>query len=318
MADRIRRFRRALRGKAVVLAVIVLVGFVGVAFAAAKGTESNHFCGVTCHEMIPFDQTWIASKHAQVDCVKCHIPPGLWNLVKTKFFALREVYVHITGLGSKPIQVTRQIPNVVCVDCHPVSQTAKPVQLVTATFSHTAHGKVPRCIDCHAQLVHHPIAGVPYIPPQSMSGCFACHDGKQQPNDCAYCHTAPHADRGPCQTCHNMESWVPGKFNHPVPLVGPHAQILCETCHTQSSGSSMGPADGCVNCHGNHHNDPQLTQCATCHTTTHFVPSTFVHKQVGPHVPRGEQPIPCTACHVTTFATASCSCHGGKPPTGGG
>jgi nitrate/TMAO reductase-like tetraheme cytochrome c subunit len=318
VADKVRALWRTLWGKLLILGVLGFFLFTGAAFAAAKSTESNRFCGVQCHEMLPYNQTWQASKHSNVDCVKCHIPPGAWNFIKTKFFALREVYVHFIGLGNKPIQVTRQIPNVICVGCHPASQIAKTVQLSSATFSHSGHSKVPACIDCHSQLVHEPIPGVTYIPPQSMTGCFKCHDGKQQPNNCDYCHTAPHPDRGACQDCHNMQSWVPGAFNHPVPLTGPHAQILCEQCHTQSTSGSMGPADGCVNCHGNHHNDPQLTLCATCHTTTGFTPSTFVHPQEGEHIPKGEQPLPCTACHTQTFSTATCSCHGGKPPTGGG
>jgi hypothetical protein len=151
-----------------------------------------------------------------------------------------------------------------------------------------------------------------------MSGCFTCHDGTQQPNDCAYCHSAPHPDRGACQDCHSLQTWSPKGFKHPVPLTGKHAQILCEQCHTSGAGTSIGPADGCVNCHGNNHNDPAMTLCTDCHTTTHFVPSTFAHQQVGPHVPSGDEPIPCEACHTVTFATATCSCHGGNPPTGGG
>ncbi len=286
-----------------------------------KATEGNRFCGYSCHEMNQYAQTWQAGKHANVDCVKCHIPPGIVNLAKTKFFALRELYSHYLGTIPNPITVTRRVRNSICTPCHSAAQLSTTIHLVTADFTHAkGHTKVPLCVDCHSQVVHNPIVGVTYIPPQSMAACFTCHDGKQQPNACSYCHTnSPHPVRGPCELCHNVSSWVPGAFNHPVPLIGPHASILCETCHTKPTPSAMGPADGCVNCHGNHHNDPQLTECATCHTTTHFVPSTFAHPQEGPHVPAGEEPIPCKACHTKTFTTATCSCHpGGKPPTGGG
>lgn len=320
MAGRVSGLWHTRRGKLLIIGCSALVVLLGATFAAAKATESNKFCGSDCHEMLPYMQTWEASAHADVSCVRCHIPSGAWNFAKTKFFAMREVYVHVMGQVAAPIQVTRQIPNVVCVNCHPASQTSTPVKLVTASFNHDGHASVAACVDCHAQLVHEPLPGVPYIPPRSMSACFVCHDGTQQPNECVYCHTdpPPHADRGPCQDCHGLSSWSPKDFTHPVPLTGKHAQVLCETCHTSGSGSSMGPADGCVNCHGDHHNDPNLTQCADCHTTTHFVPSTFQHKQVGPHVPSGDEPIPCDACHTLSFATATCSCHGGNPPTGGG
>ncbi len=318
MPEKARRLWRTVWGKVLVLGVIGIVVLTGAAFTAAKATESNRFCGWDCHEMLPYAHTWQASKHNEVDCVTCHIPPGIWSFVKTKLFGIREVYVHVMGQVKAPIAVTRQIPNVVCEGCHPSSQIGKPIQLVTSTFSHDGHTKVPACIDCHAQVVHHPIQGIPYTPPRSMAACFTCHDGKQQPNDCSYCHQAPHADRGPCQDCHSMQTWSPKGFHHPVPLTGKHAQVLCETCHTSGTGITMGPADGCVDCHGNHHNDPKLTLCADCHTTTHFVPSTFVHKQVGPHVPSGEERLPCDACHTKTFTSATCSCHGGNPPTGGG
>ena len=316
--DRVRRNRRLGWRKLLMFALAAFLLFLMVTFAAAKATEGDNFCGRACHEMIPYMQTWEASKHSQVDCVTCHIPPGLWNLAKTKFFATREVWVHFTSANKAPIMVTRKIPNETCVSCHPSSETDKTVQLFMATFSHSSHSQVPNCVDCHAQLVHQPLPGIPYVPPQSMTACFNCHDGKQQPNDCAYCHDAPHPDRGSCEKCHSMSTWTPGNFKHPVPLTGPHAQILCEQCHTSATTNNMGPADGCVNCHGNHHKDPKLTQCGGCHTTTHFVPSTFVHPQEGPHVPTGDEPLQCVACHQKTFSQFYCSCHGGNPPTGGG
>jgi len=321
---KLREAWRTWRGKLAIIGGVVLILGVSASFIAAKATESNKFCGQDCHEMLPYNATWEASKHSQVDCVKCHIPPGAWNFVKTKFFALREVWVHFTGGVKAPIQVTRQIPNVVCTNCHSTVETSKPIQLVTATFSHEGHASVSRCIDCHSQVVHHPLAGVAYIPPQSMTACFTCHNDKGQPSACDYCHTAPHPDRGACGDCHSLQTWSPKGFKHPVPLVGPHAQALCEDCHTSGAGANVGPADGCVNCHGNHHHDAGLTECVQCHTVTSFTPSTFKHPQVGPHVPAGEEPLACNACHRTTFAEATCSCHGittpikpGQPIPGG-
>ncbi len=322
MAGRIRRlWKRDFWGRLIVLGSFGFVGLLAATAIGVKLTEGNRFCGYACHEMVPYGDSWKISKHDQVDCVKCHIGPGLVNLARAKLNGLHEVQVHFIGTVANPIKSTRPVPNAICQGCHPASQLAPPVQLVTATFNHATH--VPPkidslCDDCHAQVVHKDIPGVTYVPPQSMQACFTCHDGTAQPNTCAYCHTAPHPNRGACQDCHNLKSWVPGNFHHPVPLTGPHASILCEQCHTSSTAGTMGPADGCVNCHGDHHNSPLLTTCSTCHTTTHFVPSTFVHQQVGPHVPTGEEPLACSDCHTQTLAAATCSCHGGKPPTGGG
>src|SRR5665647_3415317 len=112
-----------------------------------------------------------------------------------------------------------------------------------------------------------------------MSSCFTCHpDGTK---DCSYCHKPPHADRGPCQNCHNLGAWTGGKnFAHPQPLVGKHAQISCQTCHTQ--GTAVKP-DGCINCHGDQHNG--LKNCDACHNLAAWIPSTYQHPQEGPHVP---------------------------------
>ena len=321
MPGRIRRvWKRSVWGK---LGVLACFGFVGLMAATAIGvklTEGNRFCGYACHEMVPYAQSWQDSKHSQVDCVTCHIPPGLGNLAIAKMRGLHEVQVHFLGTVPNPIKSTRPVENAICEGCHDATQLSQPVQLQTATFNHKTHEppQVAHCDDCHAQVVHSSIPGVTFVPPQSMTACFTCHDGKAQPNACSYCHTAPHSNRGACQDCHNLKSWVPGNFHHPVPLIGPHATILCEQCHTSSTAGSMGPADGCVNCHGDHHNSTLLLTCSKCHTTTHFTPSTFVHKQVGPHVPRGDQPLQCSDCHTQTLATATCSCHGGKPPKGGG
>jgi nitrate/TMAO reductase-like tetraheme cytochrome c subunit len=317
MVAGVRSLWRTFRGKLLILGLSAVFLFAGASLVAAKSTESNSFCGHACHEMVPYERTWQASMHDAVSCVRCHIPPGAWSFVKTKLFALREVYVHVMGQVKAPIVVTRQIPDAVCAGCHPSARLSRPVQLVSTTFSHPSHAGVGGCVDCHAQVVHHPIAGQKYIPVRSMTSCFSCHNRGGEPAACTYCHTAPHPDRGPCQDCHGMKSWAPGDFHHPVPLTGPHAQALCEQCHTTSTGSSFGFPDGCVDCHGNHHGDPKLALCAKCHTTTRFVPSTFVHKQVGPHVPAGEERLPCDACHQKSFATATCSCHGGNPPTGG-
>lgn len=350
------------RRKRILLGALIAVPIVliGGAFLAAEATRSNAFCGQRCHEMWPYGKTWQASSHDKADCVRCHIPPGLWNYAKTKFFALRELYVHIMGQVKKPVTVTRHIPNVVCLGCHPADRTSARVTLAkwTKGFSHRGHAKVPLCIDCHAQVVHEPIAGVPYVPAKSMKACFSCHDGKTQPNACTYCHSSPHPNRGRCQDCHSLKSWT-NDFRHPVPLVGRHREILCERCHTQATPTKMGFAAGCIGCHKPPHplrlGSQDLRECAKCHTITHWypttfkhpksnclrchtagplhggltnclqchtqrswMPTTFVHRQVGEHVPSGEVRLACTSCHKTTYTVATCTPCHGPGGPGGG
>jgi nitrate/TMAO reductase-like tetraheme cytochrome c subunit len=319
VAERVRSFWRHWWGKLVfAVAALILLGIASTA-VAAQFTESNKFCGSDCHEMWAYRDTWAISTHKGVNCVQCHIAPGFISLVETKFFAMREVWVHVTGQVKAPIKVTRHIPNGACErgGCHTRSQISVPNSLgspAPVTFSHTSsgHGRL-LCISCHASLVH---AGAPAVtspPAISMASCFTCHpDGTKT---CTYCHSGPHDSRGPCQNCHNLWAWVGGKnFAHPQPLVGTHAATPCETCHTQ--GVSVKP-DGCITCHGDQHNGLRL--CDTCHVLAAWIPSTFKHPQEGPHVPNGDERLQCSACHATGFGQkASCPCHGGSAPTGGG
>jgi nitrate/TMAO reductase-like tetraheme cytochrome c subunit len=303
---------------AIVVGVLVVL-FIGGSAVAARFTESNRFCGSDCHEMWPYRDTWAISTHKTANCVQCHIPPGPFNFLKTKLAASREIWVHFTGQVKAPILVTRHIPNSACdrSGCHTSAQTSKTLTLGTpapATFKHGSPGHASQlCIACHASLVHTGAPGVSAPPANSMPSCFMCH--KNGTSNCTYCHTAPHVNRGPCQNCHSMFAWVGGKnFAHPQPLQGAHAALNCTQCHTQ--GTAIKP-DGCVNCHGDHHSG--LPHCVDCHQITGWIPSTFVHPQEGEHVPRGEVPLPCNACHLQGFGQpATCPCHGGKAPTGGG
>ena len=301
-----------------IIAVVLVVLFVGASAVAARLTESNRFCGSDCHEMWPYRDTWEKSTHKNVDCVQCHIPPGAVNFVETKAYASREVWVHFTGQVKAPIKVTRHIPNSACErsGCHTSAQTNKTISLgspAPVSIQHGSKGHTEQlCIACHASLVHEGAPGVAAPPANSMPACFLCHtDGPQK---CGYCHEAPHGDRGTCANCHGLVSWSGGKGGaHPGgALTGKHRQIACETCHTQ--GTSVKP-DGCIKCHGDQHNG--LTSCVDCHTIRNWDPSKFTHPQEGEHVPRGEVPLQCNACHLNGFGQkASCPCHGGKPPTG--
>ena len=184
-------------------------------------------------------------------------------------------------------------------------------------------------LDAHATegglLRRLPRAGGPRVDPrrdlpsraQSMTACFTCHDGTAQPNACAYCHTAPHPNRGPCQDCHNLKSWVPGNFHHPVPLIGPHAALLCEQCHTSPTAGTMGPADGCVNCHGDHHNSTLLLSARRATRPRTSCPRRSSTSR-SDRTSRRRPTAAMRDCHTQTLATATCSCHGGNPPRAAG
>jgi len=300
--DRLRRFWGRRLGKVAVILVAAAIVFVAATFGAAAYTERNSFCITACHEMQPYGDTWNASAHHDVDCVRCHIQPGIVALARAKVSALREVYVHFAGQVKAPIAVTKHVPNETCLSCHP--QPGDDIALGSGAksptvFSHAAHATTGLCIDCHSQVVHTSVPGKPYVDPTTMAFCLGCHDGRQAADACETCHSAPHETRGGCSGCHQLGSWNT-TFRHPVPLGKPHKKLICEKCHTKSTTAAMGFPEGCIDCHRNHHHDPQATRCAECHVLTHYVPSTFDHPKTNcqkcheaKHADRG----PCQKCH---------------------
>jgi nitrate/TMAO reductase-like tetraheme cytochrome c subunit len=301
----VRRLWGRTLGKVAIIAAVAVIVLVVTAFAAARYTERSSFCVSACHEMAPYGATWAHSAHKGIPCVRCHIKPGTIELVEAKLSALREVYVHFTGQVKKPISVTEHIPDSTCRSsgCHEPGGGREPIVLAgvsTVKFSHSAHlGSGVRCIDCHSQVVHRTAPGKRFIDPTTMAFCQRCHDGSHAPADCATCHTAPHAQRGRCTDCHQLATWTT-TFTHPVALGKQHKPLICEKCHTQSGPTAIGPPNGCITCHKNHHHDKKALLCADCHRPTAFIPSTFDHPKsrcqtchTVPHPDRGA----CLTCH---------------------
>jgi nitrate/TMAO reductase-like tetraheme cytochrome c subunit len=295
--------KRDARGRARLLVVwgsIAAVALV-VLTASLVYTEQSSFCP-SCHEMVPYYQAWQSGgHHGRAECVDCHVDAGVIAHLAHKPIALKEVWDHFFVDNRFP-NFTVDLPNSRCIRCHP-SVANKPGSL----FSHALHVNRAQCKDCHAQTGHTvslaslQAAGVlkatvttpsiaPSGTPSSIPGhirvvCQDCHD--QAKMRCSACHQPPHEDRGECSNCHR-----PGpKFvaSHP-------AGTNCAQCHTPPA-NHFGP------------------DCAACHTPgVPFTQTTFTHTgNTGAHNFRS---FPCVKCHPNGFTTASCTCHGGRAPTG--
>jgi nitrate/TMAO reductase-like tetraheme cytochrome c subunit len=67
-------------------------------------TESNEFCGTTCHSVMePEYVTYHGSAHARVRCVECHVGSGANWYVKSKLSGLYQVYSVLTKAYATPI-----------------------------------------------------------------------------------------------------------------------------------------------------------------------------------------------------------------------
>jgi hypothetical protein len=91
-------------------------------FQFTEMTESNEFCGETCHSVM--HPEWIRyaeSAHARVKCVECHVGEGAGNYIESKLAGLGRVVAIATG------DITRPIPTPIhnlrparelCAECH--------------------------------------------------------------------------------------------------------------------------------------------------------------------------------------------------------
>ncbi|MDO8964052.1 MAG: NapC/NirT family cytochrome c [Coriobacteriia bacterium] len=318
------------------LAIVVLAATAG----SLVYTERSEFCP-TCHEMTPYYSAWQASGHVgKAQCVDCHVDPGVIAHLAHKPIALKEVWDHFTADKRYP-NYTVEVPNGRCIQCHP-----RVEKKIGSRFSHALHQKKARCQDCHAITGHEVSldslrvagilkegAGPPPVPtgvkPSAAPGhmvvvCQKCHD--QAKMKCTTCHQAPHEPKGQCSECHKPGSRF--VFVHPVsnadcgschkkPAKHRATTAPCTTCHRGGSKTwafAHPTAKNCGSCHkapARHYG----TACAGCHTPrVPFARAHFSHPGgTGEHSYRS---FPCVKCHPRNYTTASCTCHGGRPPRG--
>lgn len=91
-------------------------------FKAYEYTDSDKFCGTTCHSVMNSEYTaYEFSPHARVGCVKCHIGPGAGWFVRAKLSGAYQVYATLFNKYPKPIPTP--IENLrpaqeTCEQCH--------------------------------------------------------------------------------------------------------------------------------------------------------------------------------------------------------
>lgn len=85
------------------ISVFVLISVVG-SYKAYHYTETDEFCGTTCHQLMhPEFTAYKASPHARVGCVNCHIGSGATWYVKSKLSGAYQVYATIVKNYPRPI-----------------------------------------------------------------------------------------------------------------------------------------------------------------------------------------------------------------------
>lgn len=281
-------------------------------------TSHSRFCN-SCHIMEPYYTSWKHGSHKDVECVKCHIAPGVTNFVAAKLNGLGQVVddvLHRTSM--KPSASVRQVS---CLrsGCHDVER------LKTAS---TTSGKF---LFNHGKHLEKEVDGI-------TIGCSTCHShvkGDQHfeinTNACITCHMlqgGPHDEKldEKSSLALTVRGARSGGDPHatlvvnaagPAPLEAapPAVHKLtppanCTACHVPPAGTltrgelKINHADylaygaACESCHRNTTATPppvESGQCFECHTfgIERFTNSTDMHKVHN----EGEHKVECFSCH---------------------
>jgi nitrate/TMAO reductase-like tetraheme cytochrome c subunit len=112
--------------RAAVLFGVATLAVIGViATAGVKGYEYGDtaaFCGLACHSIMqPQYETYQASSHARVDCVRCHIGPGTGWFVRSKLSGANQVVAATFNTYPRPIPApieSLRPSRDTCEECH--------------------------------------------------------------------------------------------------------------------------------------------------------------------------------------------------------
>lgn len=324
--------------KAMTLTLIFIAAFFAIGLVGVESTSSSKFCS-SCHEMKPEFYTWQASTHSEVDCVQCHITPGVENYSKAKANGLVQVFRKQTNTYTAPIQMPKDIPNSACEKCHDmrVRQTTPSGDLIIPHDKHL--DKDIECIQCHSGIAHGKIAerkvtfktdyekwdsslgqsmmsDKKFVNPK-MEKCMDCHIARDVTTECKACHTS---------------GMVPESHKNASFKTETHGQSAeknlakCNTCHLYMSdkeikdmeeipASQQFLSNGTVQKKSFSAQDyaKENTFCIKCHSTR---PPSHIEGFVRKHGPLAKKDKEkCLACHdyrstgqnsITKVACSSC------------
>lgn len=237
----------------------------------------------------------LLGKHARIECKECHKSAMFKEAPKDCLACHKKDDKHNTTLGEK------------CAECHAETQW----KATDGRFNHDRTKFVLR--NAHAK------AGVK---------CVACHKDlssfRRTPMDCLNCHRKDDKHEGQegvqCEKCHSDREWKLAQFDHGLtrfPLLGKHAPVKCERCHTSTRFKDAKVA--CVACHvkDDKHKKTLGPDCAQCHNARTWKDWNYDHDLRTRFALDGKhKSTACARCHTApteqrALVSMQCiSCHG--------
>lgn len=219
--DEFHRLQARLRKARRITGLVVLLGLAVVWVALYAGTSVNAYCGNTCHTMVARSDTWKASPHESVRCVRCHEGRPVDAFVRGSASRLRSLSYAFLGTDATGVKV----PSIRCLECHGSILEETVVSELAVAMSHREPISAgASCSDCHGQQGHIETSLI-----VAMPACLRCHDGVTASAKCTLCHP----------------KGIEASISQPREPVGPSTRLpakpRCGGCHSQKS---------CDACHG--------------------------------------------------------------------
>ena len=275
--------------------LVIAFGLVAMVFAVQVSSTPT-FCG-SCHIMKPYYASWKHSKHSNIACVECHIPPGITAEFRKKFEALAMVAKYFTGTYSTNPWV--EVDDAACLRCHERRLLEGKEVFHGVLFDHTPHltesrrGLKLRCTSCHSQIVQGSHIAV------TVSTCALCHFQGQKINE----------GTGRCLNCHQIPEKVTTlagtSFDHSAVK---RLAMECSSCHGGVvRGDGSVPRERCVTCHNQterlaEYGNTKLLH--EMHVSKHKVNCMNCHLEIQHGEPDHAAPMPanesagtCEPCH---------------------
>jgi hypothetical protein len=282
------------------LGALVSPGPLAKAHAALEGVRNCVTCHeagrkvtvgrcLSCHKPIAERIARRVGVHraAGTDCVTCHVDHAgrdgeLRRMDVRTFNHAAETGVALDG---KHAPLARD-----CAACHKQRTFLDARPACASCHSDVHKGTLgTTCTACHSTTVafkdadsvfDHARSRFPLTGAHQPLKCVECHATAGQYrglafDKCSACHDSPHrtALAPNCTTCHVTASWTTRTVAHDrtrFPLVGSHAKVTCEGCHTSGDMAKPVRFDQCSLCHSNVHRESIKEDCRACHTETSF------------------------------------------------
>lgn len=299
---RARRRRSPWVATAVVVAI--LAGVAVLLWIPVAATSTSSYCG-SCKATEPAAAAWAGSVHTKVECVECHIAPGLGNQIKWRTREWRNIWADYMNVPRSG-QAGQRPGNDNCTPCHDMATVGD--EHTDVRLPHRRHTEISGlvCADCHDKVSHGSRAEAGQV---SMSVCGMCHAEAGAADQCSFCHLSPPsaedthpagylethgeeaaADDGPCLRCHHdAEAFCDECHSRPTP---DHFSGTWRYTHNEAAAADR---SGCLGCHD------EDVFCEQCHRVSHPDDWMTSHGEVA-----GTGGGSCLTCHPQSMCD---TCH---------